>query len=103
MLTTASIAIAFAIPFQLMLFPIHARDELRNATAQTLRRLARLALEEVELSSAVLFSEDKAMISSEANRLAGEVADIKGSFRAQDGLVEYVSTPWRRSIITQLI
>jgi hypothetical protein len=38
MLTTASIAIAFAIPFQLMLFPIHAREELRNATAQNCRR-----------------------------------------------------------------
>ena len=88
MLTTSAIAIALAIPFQLLIFPQHARDDLRTSTATTLRRLARLALDEVEISSLVLFTDGKDAIHAEAARLSSQVEEIKAGLRSQDGLVE---------------
>jgi hypothetical protein len=88
MLTTAAIAIAFAIPFQLLIFPRHARNELRAATAASLRQLSRLALDEVDLSSAVLFSEDAEAVALQAARLDAEISTLKAGLREQDTLVE---------------
>lgn len=89
MLTTSAIAIALAIPFQLLIFPRHARDELRAAHAGTLRKLASLALDEVRLSSDVLLGgKDAAAIKLESDRLSKEIGDVKAGLRGQDGLVE---------------
>ena len=98
MLTTSAIAIALAIPFQLLIFPRHARDELRSAHAETLRKLAVLALDQVRLSSNVLLgTKEDADIQAETQRLSGCIADIKGGLRSQDSLIEYV-LPFSRPI-----
>ena len=88
MLTTSAIAIALAIPFQLLIFPKHARDQLRNAAARTLRRLSHLALDEVALSSAVLHKNDGGDVQVEVSRLRAEVTDLKADLWRQDCLVE---------------
>lgn len=77
MLTTSAVAIALAVPFQLLIFPRHARDELRLAHADTLRKLAILALDEVRLSSDVLMgTKDGVEIQKESDRLSECIADI---------------------------
>ena len=93
MLTTASIAIALAVPFQLLIFPQHARAQIRAGVARNLRRMGSLALDEVELSSAVLYTSDRQAIAIESERLRADVDGIKADLREQDGLHLYVPVP----------
>lgn len=66
---------------------------MRQGIARILRRLSTLAIDEISLSSAVLFSDDEAHIKAETERLMGEVKEIKAALREQDGLVLCVCSP----------
>lgn len=86
MLTTACIAIGFAIPFQLLVFPRHARDQLRSGIAHILRRMGHIAEQELEVSGAAMYTGDSEALSQRAGAAALAIREIKAEMRRQDGL-----------------
>ena len=88
MLSSSALAIALAIPFQLLVFPQPARLILRKSTAATLRTLASLALDQVALSATVLLTDDASGITVQSRDLLRTVAKVKADLCRQDSLVE---------------
>ena len=88
------VAIALAIPFQLLVFPTHARDVLRGSVADTLYRLSKVALDQVALSGRVLWSDDTTMVKADQARLAAELGSLERAVRDQDGLVAFAAAEY---------
>ena len=88
------VAIALAIPFQLLVFPTHARDVLRSSVADTLYRLSKVALDQVALSGRVLWSDDTTTVKADQARLAAELGSLERAARDQDGLVAFAAAEY---------
>jgi len=98
MLTSLSIAIAFAIPFQLLIFPTPAREELRYGLASIMRTMARIAIEQVELSGAVFHleptPEHAKALEQDSERLQKEFSQLRDGLRRMGQLTDSAAAEW---------